>query len=183
VEREQAIKFMRDLLKLMVEKEGSDLFITVGFPPAIKVHGKIMPVSKTELTPDNTKALAYAVMNDKQLKEFEATKECNFAVNPVGVGRFRANAFVQQSFCGLVMRTIETEIPNLDKLKLPEVLKDIVMTKRGLVMMVGGTGSGKSTSLAAMIDYRNQNSFGHIITLEVSNRILTSTQELHPYAT
>jgi twitching motility protein PilU len=166
VEREQAIKFMRDLLKLMVEKEGSDLFITVGFPPAIKVHGKIMPVSKTELTPDNTKALAYAVMNDKQLKEFEATKECNFAVNPVGVGRFRANAFVQQSFCGLVMRTIETEIPNLDKLKLPEVLKDIVMTKRGLVMMVGGTGSGKSTSLAAMIDYRNQNSFGHIITIE-----------------
>jgi twitching motility protein PilU len=166
VEREQAIKFMRDLLKLMVEKEGSDLFITVGFPPAVKVHGKITPVSKTELTPDNTKALVYAVMNDRQLKEFEATKECNFAVNPVGVGRFRANAFVQQSFCGLVMRTIETEIPNLDKLKLPEILKDIVLTKRGLVIMVGGTGSGKSTSLAAMIDYRNQNSFGHIITIE-----------------
>jgi twitching motility protein PilU len=166
VERDQAIKFMRDLLKLMVEKEGSDLFITVGFPPAIKVHGKISPVSKTELTPENTKSLAYAVMNDKQLKEYEATKECNFAVNPVGVGRFRANAFVQQSFCGLVMRTIETEIPNLDKLKLPEVLKDIVMTKRGLVIMVGGTGSGKSTSLAAMIDYRNENTFGHIITIE-----------------
>jgi len=166
VEREQAIKFMRDLLKLMIEKEGSDLFITVGFPPAIKVHGKISPVSKTALTPENTKALAYAVMNDKQLKEYEATKECNFAVNPVGVGRFRANAFIQQSFCGLVMRTIETEIPNLDKLKLPEVLKDIVMTKRGLVIMVGGTGSGKSTSLAAMIDYRNENTFGHIITIE-----------------
>ena len=166
MEREQAIKFMRDLLKLMIEKEGSDLFITVGFPPAIKVHGKISPVSKTALTPDNTKALCYAVMNDKQLKEYEATKECNFAVMPVGVGRFRANAFIQQSFCGLVMRTIETEIPNLDKLKLPEVLKDIVMTKRGLVIMVGGTGSGKSTSLAAMIDYRNQNSFGHIITIE-----------------
>jgi len=166
VEREQAIKFMRDLLKLLIEKEGSDLFITVGFPPAIKVHGKITPVSKTELTPDNTKALAYAVMNDKQLKEFEATKECNFAVNPVGVGRFRANAFVQQTYCGLVMRTIETEVPNLDKLKLPEVLKDIVMTKRGLVIMVGGTGSGKSTSLAAMIDYRNTNTFGHIITIE-----------------
>lgn len=166
MEREQAIKFMRDLLKLMVEKEGSDLFITVGFPPAIKVHGKISPVSKTALTPDNTKALCYAVMNDKQLKEYEATKECNFAVMPVGVGRFRANAFIQQSFCGLVMRTIETEVPNLDKLKLPEVLKDIVMTKRGLVIMVGGTGSGKSTSLAAMIDYRNQNSFGHIITIE-----------------
>ncbi len=166
MEREQAIKFMRDLLKLMIEKEGSDLFITVGFPPAIKVHGKISPVSKTELTPENTKALAYAVMNDKQLKEYEATKECNFAVNPVGVGRFRANAFIQQSFCGLVMRTIETDIPNLDKLKLPEVLKDIVMTKRGLVIMVGGTGSGKSTSLAAMIDYRNENTFGHIITIE-----------------
>jgi len=166
VEREQAIKFMRDLLKLMIEKEGSDLFITVGFPPAIKIHGKITPVSKTELTADNTKALVYAVMNDKQLKEYEATKECNFAVNPVGVGRFRANAFIQQGYCGLVMRTIETEIPNLDKLKLPEVLKDIVMTKRGLVIMVGGTGSGKSTSLAAMIDYRNENSFGHIITIE-----------------
>jgi len=166
VEREQAIKFMRDLLKLMIEKEGSDLFITVGFPPAIKVHGKITPVSKTELTADNTKALAYAVMNDKQLKEYEATKECNFAVNPVGVGRFRANAFIQQGFCGLVMRTIETDIPTLDKLKLPEVLKDIVMTKRGLVIMVGGTGSGKSTSLAAMIDYRNENTFGHIITIE-----------------
>ncbi len=166
MEREQAIKFMRDLLKLMIEKEGSDIFITVGFPPAIKVHGKITPVSKTELTPENTKALAYAVMNDKQLKEYEATKECNFAVNPVGVGRFRANAFIQQSFCGLVMRTIETDIPNLDKLKLPEVLKDIVMTKRGLVIMVGGTGSGKSTSLAAMIDYRNENSFGQIITIE-----------------
>ncbi len=166
MEREQAIKFMRDLLMLMIEKEGSDLFITVGFPPAIKVHGKITPVSKTELTADNTKALVYAVMNDKQLKEYEATKECNFAVNPVGVGRFRANAFIQQGYSGLVMRTIETEIPNLDKLKLPEVLKDIVMTKRGLVIMVGGTGSGKSTSLAAMIDYRNENTFGHIITIE-----------------
>ena len=166
MEREQAIKFMRDLLKLMVEKEGSDLLITVGFPPAIKVHGKITPVTKTALTPDNTKALCYAVMNDKQLKEYEATKECNFAVMSVGVGRFRANAFIQQSFCGLVMRTIETEVPDLDKLKLPEVLKDIVMTKRGLVIMVGGTGSGKSTSLAAMIDHRNQNSFGHIITIE-----------------
>ena len=166
MEREQAIKFILDLLKLMIEKEGSDLFITVVFPPAIKVHGKITPVSKTELTADNTKALVYAVMNDKQLKEYEATKECNFAVNPVGVGRFRANAFIQQGYCGLVMRTIETEIPNLDKLKLPEIWKEIVMTKRGLVIMVGGTGSGKSTSLAAMIDYRNENSFGHIITIE-----------------
>lgn len=157
---------MRDLLKLMIEKKGSDLFITVGFPPAMKIHGKMTPVSKTELTPENTKALVYAVMNDKQLKEFEATKECNFAVAPVGIGRFRANAFIQQGFCGAVMRVIETDVPNLDKLGLPEVLKDVVMTKNGLVIMVGGTGSGKSTSLAAMIDYRNANSFGHIITIE-----------------
>lgn len=166
MEREQAIKFMRDLLKLMIEKKASDLFITVGFPPAMKIHGKMTPVSKTALTPDNTKALAYAVMNDKQLKEYEATKECNFAVAPVGIGRFRANAFIQQSFCGLVLRVIETEVPNLEKLGLPEVLKDVVMTKNGLVIMVGGTGSGKSTSLAAMIDYRNANTYGHIITIE-----------------
>lgn len=166
MEREQAIKMMRDLLKLMIERGGSDLFITVGFPPAMKLHGKMTPVSKTKLTPENTKALVYAIMNDKQLKEYEATKECNFAVAPVGIGRFRANAFIQQSFCGLVMRVIETEVPNIDKLKLPEVLKDVVMTKNGLVIMVGGTGSGKSTSLAAMIDYRNQNSYGHIITIE-----------------
>jgi twitching motility protein PilU len=166
MEREQAIKFMRDLLTLLIEKGGSDLFITVGFPPAMKVHGKMTPVSKTELTPENTKALVYAVMNDKQLKEYEATKECNFAVAPVGIGRFRANAFIQQTFCGLVMRVIETDVPNLDKLGLPEVLKDVVMTKNGLVIMVGGTGSGKSTSLAAMVDYRNANTYGHIITIE-----------------
>jgi len=166
MEREQAIKFMRDLLKLMIEKGGSDLFITVGFPPAMKIHGKMTPISKTQLTPENTKALAYAVMNDKQLKEYEATKECNFAVAPVGIGRFRANAYIQQSFCGLVMRVIETDVPNLDKLGLPEVLKDVVMTKNGLVIMDGGTGSGKSTSLAAMLDYRNANTYGHIITIE-----------------
>jgi len=166
MEREQAIKFMRDLLKLMVEKRGSDLFITVGFPPAIKVDGKVTPVSKSNLTSENTKAMVYAIMNDKQLKEFEATKECNFAVSPVGIGRFRTNAFIQQSYCGLVMRTIETNVPTIDKLGLPEVLKDVVMTKNGLVVMVGGTGSGKSTSLAAMIDYRNTNSYGHIITIE-----------------
>ena len=166
MEREQAIKFMRDLLKLMVEKKGSDLFITVGFPPAIKAQGKLTPVSKTPLTADNTKAMAYAIMNDKQLKEYEATKECNFAVAPAGIGRFRANAFIQQGYCGLVMRTIETTVPTIEKLKLPEVLKEVVMTKNGLVIMVGGTGSGKSTSLAAMIDYRNQNSYGHIITIE-----------------
>lgn len=157
---------MRDLLGLMVEKKSSDLFITVGFPPAIKIHGKITPVSKTVLNSDNTKAMTYSIMNDKQLKEFEATKECNFAVNPAGIGRFRANAFIQQGCAGMVLRAIEAEVPNIDKLKLPDILKDVVMTKRGLVIMVGGTGSGKSTSLAAMIDYRNRNSFGHIITIE-----------------
>lgn len=166
MERDQAIKFMRDLLKLMVEKKGSDLFITVDFPPAIKVDGKITPVSKTKLTAENTKVLAYAIMNDKQLKEYEATKECNFAINPVGIGRFRCNAFIQMSCCGLVLRTIETEVPTIDKLGLPSVMKEVCMSKRGLVIMVGGTGSGKSTSLAAMIDYRNENSFGHIITIE-----------------
>ncbi|OGT78519.1 MAG: type IV pili twitching motility protein PilT [Gammaproteobacteria bacterium RIFCSPLOWO2_02_FULL_56_15] len=166
MEREQGIKFMRDLLKLMVEKKGSDLFVTVGFPPAIKVDGKVTPVSKTSLTSENTKAMVYAVMNDKQLKEYEATKECNFAIAPKGIGRFRANAYIQQGYCGLVCRTIETEVPTIDKLGLPEILKEVVMTKNGLVIMVGGTGSGKSTSLAAMINYRNENSHGHIITIE-----------------
>ena len=166
MERDQAIKYMRDLLTLMVEKKGSDLFITRDFPPAIKIDGKVTPVSKTKLTQDNTKALAYAVMNDRQIKEYEATKECNFAIAPTGIGRFRCNAFIQQGSCGLVLRTIETDVPTIDKLGLPPILKEVVMTKRGLVILVGGTGSGKSTSLAAMIDHRNANSYGHIITVE-----------------
>ncbi len=166
MERDQAIKYMRDLLTLMIEKKASDLFITRDFPPAMKIDGKVTPVSKTRLSGDNTKALTYAVMNDRQIKEYEATKECNFAIAPTGIGRFRANAFIQQGACGMVLRTIETEVPNLDKLGLPPVMKDIIMTKRGLVIMVGGTGSGKSTSLAAMIDHRNANSYGHIITIE-----------------
>ena len=166
MEREQAIKYMRDLLTLMAEKKASDMFITLDFPPALKIDGKITPVSKTKLSGNNTKALCYAIMNDRQIKEYEATKECNFAIAPTGIGRFRTNAYIQQGACGLVLRTIETEVPNLDKLGLPEVMKEIIMTKRGLVIMVGGTGSGKSTSLAAMIDHRNQNSYGHIITIE-----------------
>ena len=166
MEREQAIKFMLDLLKLLKQKNGSDLFITVGFPPAMKVDGKVTPVSKQPLTPENAKALTYCIMNDRQLKEYEATKECNFAIAPPGVGRFRCNSFIQQGQPGLVMRTITTEIPTLDGLGLPEVLKDIIMTKNGLVILVGGTGSGKSTSLAAMVDYRNENSHGHIVTIE-----------------
>jgi twitching motility protein PilU len=166
MEREQAIKYMRDLLKLMVDKKGSDLFITVDFPPAIKIDGRVTPVSKTKLTPDNTKALTYAIMNDRQLKEFEATKECNFAISPTGIGRFRVNAFIQQSLTGMVLRTIETTVPTVDQLGLPQVMKEISLTKRGLVIMVGATGSGKSTSLAAMIDHRNENSYGHIVTVE-----------------
>ena len=166
MERDQAIKFMRDLLKVLVDKKGSDLFITVDFPPAVKVDGKIAPVSKTRLSAENTEALTYAVMNDRQIKEFEATKECNFAIAPAGIGRFRCNAFVRMSYTGMVLRVIETEIPTLQKLGLPEVLQDIAMAKRGLVIMVGATGSGKSTSLAAMVDHRNQNSYGHIITIE-----------------
>lgn len=166
MERDQAIKFMLDLLKLMVQKHASDLFITVGFPPAIKVDGKISPVSRQSLTSENTKSLTYAVMNDRQLREFEGTKECNFAISPKGIGRFRCNAFVQQGHPGLVLRTINMEIPTLDELNLPEILKDVVMTKHGLVIVVGGTGTGKSTTLAAMIDYRNENSHGHIITIE-----------------
>ena len=166
MERDQAIKFMRDLLKVLVNKKGSDLFITVDFPPAVKVNGKIAPVSKTRLSAENTEALTYAVMNDRQIKEFEATKECNFAIAPAGIGRFRCNAFVRMSYTGMVLRVIETEVPTLEKLGLPEVLKDIAMAKRGLVIMVGATGSGKSTSLAAIVDHRNQNSYGHIITIE-----------------
>ena len=166
MEREQAIKYMRDLLRLLVEKKGSDLFITVEFPPAMKIDGKVTPVSKTKLTSENTKALTHAIMNDRQLKEFEASKECNFAIAPAGIGRFRVNAFVQQGYTGMVLRTIETQVPTMDNLGLPPVLREVVMAKRGLVIMVGGTGSGKSTSLAAMLNHRNENSYGHIITIE-----------------
>ena len=166
MEREDAIKTMRDLLALMVEKKSSDMFITDGFPPAMKIDGKIVPVGEHALLSDDTKALCSAIMNDRQVKEFEATKECNFAISPKGIGRFRVNAFVQQGSNGLVIRAIETEIPNIDKLGLPAVMKDIIMSRRGLVIMVGGTGSGKSTSLAALIDHRNANSHGHIITIE-----------------
>ncbi|MEN6586410.1 MAG: ATPase, T2SS/T4P/T4SS family, partial [Sulfuricella sp.] len=166
MEREQAQKFMHDLLRLMISKKGSDLFITAGFPPAIKVDGKVTPVSNQTLTPAHSQELAMAIMNSKQASEFEATKECNFAISPPDIGRFRVNAFVQQSRVGLVLRTITAKIPKFEDLGLPEVLKDVAMTKRGLVVFVGGTGSGKSTSLAAMVGYRNENSFGHIITIE-----------------
>ena len=166
MEREQAIKFMYDLLRLMVTRKGSDLFITVGFPPAIKIDGKMTPVSNQPLTPGHTMDLARSIMNDRQTAEFEQTKECNFAINPAGIGRFRVNAFVQQANVGIVLRVITTTIPKIEDLGLPMVLKDVVMTKRGLVIMVGATGSGKSTTLAAMVGYRNENSHGHIITIE-----------------
>jgi twitching motility protein PilU len=157
---------MHDLLRAMVSKKASDLFITAGFPPAIKLDGKMTPVANQPLTPQHTTELARAMMNDKQAQEFEATKECNFAISPGGIGRFRVNAFVQQARIGMVLRTITTTIPKFEDLRLPAVLKDIVMSKRGLILMVGGTGCGKSTSLAAMVGYRNENSYGHIITIE-----------------
>ena len=166
MERDEALKFIYQLLTMMVQKKGSDLFITAGFPPAIKIDGKMMPVTQQALTPQHTLELARSIMNDKQAAEFEASKECNFAISPAGIGRFRVNAFVQQGRIGMVLRTINVQIPNFDDLHLPEVLKDVAMTKRGLVLFVGGTGSGKSTSLAAMIGHRNQNSYGHIITIE-----------------
>ncbi len=166
MERDEGLKFMYQLLTMMVQKKGSDLFITAGFPPAIKVDGRVTPATTQTLTPQHTLELARAIMNDKQAADFEAHKECNFAINPSGIGRFRCNAFIQQGRTGLVLRTINTKIPTFEELKLTPVLKDIAMTKRGLVLFVGGTGSGKSTSLAAMIGFRNENSFGHIITVE-----------------
>jgi len=166
MERDQAIKFVHELLRVMISKKASDLFITAGFPPAFKVDGKMTPVSNQSLTPTHTMELARAVMNDKQAQEFEASKECNFAISPPGIGRFRVNAFVQQARVGIVLRTITTTIPRIEDLGLPDTLKDVIMTKRGLVIVVGATGSGKSTSLAAMLGYRNENSYGHIITIE-----------------
>jgi twitching motility protein PilU len=162
----QSTKFMYDLLRLMLSKKGSDLFITADFPPAMKLDGKMTPVMDQKLTGQHTADLVRAMMNDKQAAEFEATKECNFAISPSGIGRFRVNCFVQQGRVGMVLRTITTTIPKFEDLGLPPVLKDVVMNKRGLVIMVGGTGSGKSTTLAAMIGYRNHNSYGHIITIE-----------------
>jgi twitching motility protein PilU len=166
MEREQATKFIYDLLRALLAKKGSDLFLTAGFPPAMKVDSKMTPVSQTALTAQHTGMLVRSIMNDKQAAEFEATKECNFAINPAGIGRFRVNCFVQMGCVGAVLRVITTSIPSFDDLKLPPVLKDVAMTKRGLVLFVGGTGSGKSTSLAAMLGYRNENSYGHIITIE-----------------
>jgi twitching motility protein PilU len=166
MDRDQAIRIMQDLLRKLMELEGSDLFITTGFPPAMKVDGKIKPVSDKALTPQQSNALVRAIMNDRQTREFDASKECNFAISPTNIGRFRVSAFVQQGHTGCVCRTINTEIPTIEEMELPPILGDIVMAKRGLVILVGGTGSGKSTSLAAMVGHRNRNSQGHIITIE-----------------
>jgi len=166
MERDQATELIHNLLRGMISKNASDLFVTTGFPPAFKMDGKMTPVSTQALTSAHTQELARAIMNDRQAAEFEATHECNFAISPPSIGRFRVNVFMQQQRVGMVLRTITTKIPDLDQMGMPEVLKDIVMTKRGLVILVGGTGSGKSTTLAAMLGHRNKNSYGHIITIE-----------------
>ena len=162
----EARQFMFRLLKSVFDHEGSDLFISADFPPSMKHQGAMKPLSSQALTAEKTKLFAYSLMNEKQRAEFESELECNFAINVPDVSRFRVNVFQQQLNVGMVIRTITSEIPNFEKLKLPETLKDVVMEKRGLILVVGGTGSGKSTSLAAMIDYRNENSAGHIITVE-----------------
>jgi pilus retraction protein PilT len=166
MDRDQGIKLMQDLLRRMVERKGSDLFITAGFPPAIKIDGEIKPQTNQPLTPEQAQLLVRAIMNDRQTKEFDATRECNFAIAPPGIGRFRVSAFVQMGLTGAVLRTINAKIPTIEELDLPPILKEIVLSKRGLVILVGATGSGKSTSLAAMVDYRNDKTRGHIITIE-----------------
>jgi len=166
MEREQAVRLTQNLLRKMVERDGSDLFLTAAFPPAIKVDGTVHKATDTPLSPEQAAMMVRSIMNDKQIKEFDSTKECNFAIAPQGIGRFRVSAFIQQGMVGAVLRTITTEIPSLEDLELPPILKDIVMNKRGLCIVVGGTGSGKSTTLAAMIGHRNENSRGHIISIE-----------------
>ena len=166
MDRDKAIRFMHDLLRTMLSKDGSDLFITSGAPPSMKVDGKMSPITNQPLSPSHTQVLVRSIMNDKQAAEFEEHLECNFAISLPGVARFRVNAFTQRGSAGMVLRVINSEIPKFEDLSLPKVLADIAMTKRGLVIFVGGTGSGKSTSLAAMVGYRNHNSFGHIVTIE-----------------
>jgi twitching motility protein PilU len=166
MERDQASKFVNDLLRLLVSRNGSDLFLTAEFPPAIKVDGQITKVSPQPLTGQHTQSLARAIMNDKQAAEFERGKECNFAIAPAGIGRFRVNCFIQMGQVGIVMRTIPARIPTIDELSLPQVLKNVALAKRGICILVGGTGSGKSTTLAAMVDWRNENTHDHIVTVE-----------------
>ncbi len=166
MERDQASKFVHDLLRLMVSRGGSDLFLTADFPPAIKVDGQVSKMSAQPLTAQHTQALARAIMNDRQSSDFEKYKECNFAIAPAGIGRFRCNAFMQQGNIGLVLRLIPQTVPTIDSMGLPKVLEELALAKRGLIIFVGATGSGKSTSLAAMLDWRNEYSYGHIVTVE-----------------
>ena len=166
MENDSARKYLYSLLLKMQQQGGSDLFVTAGAPPSMRLHGKITPLTDKGLSPQQTMALAMSVMEDKEQEEFQSTQECNFAISVPDVARFRVNAFVQRGSAGMVIRIIGFEVPSLEKLNLPTVLKDVAMTTRGLVIFVGGTGSGKSTSLAALIDYRNVNSQGHIITIE-----------------
>jgi len=163
---EQAQGYLQNLLKTMLAKKASDLFLANDFPPSMKIDGKMTAIAPQKLGPAHTRALAWSIMNEKQRAEFEVEKECNFAISPEGIGRFRVNIYMQQNHISMVLRTITTQIPKFEDLQLPPVLREVALTKRGLVILVGGTGSGKSTSLAAMIDYRNENSHGHIITIE-----------------
>ena len=166
MERDQASRFIHDLLKLVITRKGSDLFITSGFPPAVKIDGEVTKVLQQNLSSAQTLELVRSVMNDRQVAEFENTRECNFAISPAGIGRFRVSAFMQRGQVGMVLRLIPSDLPSIDELGLPQILKDVALTKRGLAIMVGATGSGKSTTLAAMLDWRNMHSHGHIITIE-----------------
>ena len=166
MDRDKAITFMHDLLRNMLQKGGSDLFITVGAPPSMKLDGKMTPITNQPLTASHAQVLVRAIMNDLQIREYEETQECNFAISLPNISRFRVNAFMQRNSSGMVLRVINAEIPTIEELKLPNIIKDISMTKHGLVIFVGGTGCGKSTSLAAMLGYRNEHSQGHIITIE-----------------
>ncbi|MCG8415213.1 MAG: PilT/PilU family type 4a pilus ATPase [Pseudomonadales bacterium] len=155
-----------DLLKMMIDKDGSDLFLTTGAPPSMKAHGKLIPLLDKKLPEGMVKKIAYQIMNDEQIKDFEKSPEMNLAVADPDIGRFRVNIFQQRGELGIVARNIKTEIPDAASLGLPPVLSELIMSKRGIILFVGGTGSGKSTSLAALIDHRNKNSDGHIITIE-----------------
>ncbi|HET6473818.1 MAG TPA: ATPase, T2SS/T4P/T4SS family, partial [Pseudomonadales bacterium] len=154
------------LLKLVVEKGASDLFITAGRPPTIKINGKLFAASKSALSPEQSREIVLGVMNKDQQEEFKLKHECNFAINTRGLGRFRVSAFYQRNLIGMVLRRIEVNIPKVSELGLPPILEQLSMTKRGLIIFVGATGTGKSTSLAAMIGHRNENSSGHIISIE-----------------
>ena len=153
-------------LKILAEKDGSDLYLSTGAPPSGKFHGKLIPLTKQKSPPGWVEELAYEIMSETQQKDFEIKPEMNIAITEPGVGRFRVNVFKQRNEVSMVIRNIQAEIPDFDELGLPGVLKDVIMMKRGIVLFVGGTGSGKSTSLAALIDHRNRNSQGHIITIE-----------------